>query len=240
MLGPWGIAAISCRFGASVGGRGADAKGFPAEPGDMDGQALEARVRAETETELARLASDRALLAATDATLEAEAVLSVVTDALASGEWRLEEWAGAAEDPALADAMAAGADRLAALRADHRDVLPAEPTVEAPVPLGEPGDDLARAAAGLLGLPLALDPLCLQAVSFFVNEADEATADAVREIRSGVGELRADGLPVLADRASAAAAEEEVVAAAGAVIEAAYADYADSLEAMGLDPRPIC
>lgn len=135
----------------------------------MDGGVLLERVRAETETERSRLGSEKALLAATDARLESEAVLSVVADSLATGQRTLEDWAEVTEDPALADALADGAHRLGTLREDHRDHLPAEPTVAAHDPLGEPAGDLARASAGLLGLPLVLDPLCLQAVNFFVD-----------------------------------------------------------------------
>jgi hypothetical protein len=135
--------------------------------------------------------------------------------------------------------MADGAERSATLHGEVVDAWPdADGDAEALLgDLGDPADDAARAGAGLVGLPLVLDRLLLQAVSYHVNEADHAAADVVRDLRETVADAR-DGD---AERVAEATDDHEA-AVGGAIgaIEAAYAEYADRLEAMGLDPRPIC
>lgn len=202
-----------------------------------DGPPLD-RIRAEYETELSRLGSEKCLLAATDANLEDDAVLAVVADALATGRDRLANWADDVENDALAGALADAAARLDDALDRNATAFPADPSTDAPIGdhLGDPESDRERAAAGLLGLPLVLDPLLLGAVSYFVNEADSTTADRLRDCRAAVNEVLDDDAKALVGDEGA----DDVVAAAGAVIEAAYAEYADTLAGMGLDPKPIC
>ena len=74
-------------------------------------------------------------------------------------------------------------------------------------------------------------------VSFFVNEADEGNADAVRELRSGAsdhGSAR-DALRAL-DESGRERARDAAVEAVGV----AYEEYATALESMGLNPKPVC
>lgn len=205
----------------------------------MDGDALLDRVESAAETELSRLGSEKVLLAATGANLEADAVAGVLAAAFDRGHERLETWAAAADNDDLAVLMADGADRLDALRADVLDAWP-DATTDADGLLGDLGDpsgDAARAGAGLVGLPLVLDRLLLQAISYHVNEADDTAADEVRDLRDAVKTLRADAAGQLA---GSSVDDEAVVAGATGAAEAAYAVYASRLDDMGLDPRPIC
>ena len=204
----------------------------------MDGESLLESVESATETELSRLGSEKVLLAAIGARLEADAVAGVLAAAFDGGREHLEAWAAEA-DGDLAAAVADGAERSATLHGEVVDAWPdADGDAEALLrDLGEPADDAARAGAGLVGLSLVLDRLLLQAVSYHVNEADDAAADVVRDLRETV----ADGREGDAERVAEATDDHEA-AVGGAIgaIEAAYAEYADRLEAMGLDPRPIC
>jgi hypothetical protein len=82
-----------------------------------------------------------------------------------------------------------------------------------------------------------LDRLYLQVVSFFVNEADERSADVARELRTAASDLDP------AREALSALSEDERVRARDAAVDAvgiAYEEYAETLAAMGLDPRPVC
>lgn len=206
----------------------------------MDGASLIERVRDEHETALTRLGSDKALIAATNATLEADAVRAVLAGTIAVGQRRLADWADTADDSTLAEALGGGRDRLHGLLDDHDELGSSESRRHVSDPLEGIDGDLSRAAAGLIGFPMILDPLCLQAVNFFVNEADPVAADAIRAVRAEVADLQQAHRDTVAERATATDAEDEAVAAAGAVIDAAYTEYVDRLEAMGLDPKPIC
>ncbi|MHB9288591.1 transcription antitermination protein [Halobacteriales archaeon Cl-PHB] len=195
-------------------------------------------VRSAADTELQRLGSEKALIAATDATLDTEAILGALADDLATATATLEEWATAVEDPDVTDALTAAASRFDAATADVAADLAREPSTDATLGdhLASADGDVERAGAGLLGLPLVLDRTLLQVVSYFVNEADTTRADLARDLRDDCDDVLDLGRDVLTDSADRQAAE----AAAVAVVEAAYEDYAATLEGMGLDPKPIC
>jgi hypothetical protein len=72
-------------------------------------------------------------------------------------------------------------------------------------------------------------------VSFFVNEADEQRADTFREIRQEASAL--DYGETALEHLSESERDPAATAATEA-IEAAYDDYAETLEEMGLDTKP--
>jgi hypothetical protein len=209
----------------------------------MDSAALLDSVRTEMETELQRLGSEKSLLAATEARLEPDPVLVTAAAILQTARDTIAEWADAADDEAAGDALRTTADTLA----DAIDRVTAElagngddvATLDAPFLTLDADGDTERLAAGTLGVPLVLDCLFLQTVSFFVNEADSTRADLFRDLRSETDGMLATGQSALEeccdgddwDRAERAAV---------AVVEAAYDDYVDRLDAMGFDPKPIC
>lgn len=209
----------------------------------MDGAALLDSVRTGTETELDRLGSEKALLAATEARLEPDPVLVTAAAALADARDRLAEWADAASDATAADALRSAAgtladafDRVAAeLDGDGEDIA----ALDAPFLALDAEGDIERVAAGTLGVPLVLDRLFLQTVSFFVNEADGQRADLFRDLRDETDAVLETGQDALDDLCTDDG-WERAEAAATAVIAAAYEDYVDRLDAMGFDPKPIC
>jgi len=206
----------------------------------MDARATIDAVRDATETERDRLGSDKALVAATGASLETDAVLEAAATREAGLASALAQWSDELSDDAGADgAVAAAIDESAAAAAERRDRLDAEP--------GEP-DALSahletvagtadRVGAGLVAAPLVADRFYLQVVNFFVNEADEGRADLARELRADASSL--DRAETALDALSESE-REAATAAATAAIEVAYDDYAEALDAMGLDPKPIC
>jgi hypothetical protein len=209
----------------------------------MDGAALLDSLRTGSETELDRLGSEKSLLAATEARLEPDPVLVTAAAMLQTARETLADWAAAATDPAAADALGTAADRLgegfdrvtAELAGDGDDVA----ALDAPFLALDAEGDIERVAAGTLGVPLVLDRLFLQAVSFFVNEADSERAELFRDLRADTDAVLADGtdaLEALCDEGDWDRAE----AAAVSVVERAYEDYAERLDAMGFDPKPIC
>jgi hypothetical protein len=213
----------------------------------MDGAALLERVREDSGTELDRLGSEKALLAATEARLETDAVLVTAAAVLAAARETVTGWAddttGAAGNAlrTTAQRLADAYDEVAAELGDEQATGAGDlEAVDVPF-LSLAGEgDIERVAAATIGLPLVLDRLFLQSVSFFVNEADNARADRFRDLRGMTEDVLADGQDALDglcddDRGWSVAAE-----AATATISAAYDDYVDRLEAMGFDPKPIC
>ncbi|MBX0322156.1 transcription antitermination protein [Halomicroarcula sp. F13] len=191
-------------------------------------------VREEARTDLERLGSDKLLVAVTGADLTPVAVREAaatrehgVADAMAG-------WADDA-DGAVATAFTT-AEEGARDCADRIDADPGDPDALA-THLQTVGATDARVGAGLVAVPLLADRFYLQVVSFFVNEADEAGADTFRDLRADASDLDVarDALSALDDAGREAARD-----AAVETIEAAYADYADTLAGMGLDPKPIC
>ncbi|AUG48288.1 transcription antitermination protein [Haloarcula taiwanensis] len=200
----------------------------------MDAEATIDAVRDQTETERDRLGSDKVLIAATDATLETEAVLTVAAtresgSADIFGRWAAETDSDvAAQFEAAAEAAMERANRIDADAGDPDGFVDHLETVSGTA---------RRVGAGLVAAPLVADRFYLQVVSFFINEADEGRADMFRGIRDEASALD-DGVTALAHLSEAE--RETAAAAATDAIGAAYADYAETLEGMGLDPKPIC
>jgi hypothetical protein len=213
----------------------------------MDGAAFLDRIRADNETALERLGSEKALLAATEARLEADAILVTAAATLAATAETLEEWAASA-DGAAGETLAATADSLDDARervtAELDDGETTEPAaidaVDVPfVSLSAEGD-VERVAAGTVAVGLVLDRLFLQSVSFFVNEAQNSRADLFRDLRDDADRLVATGQETLDELCADDADWDRAETAVSGTIQDAYDDYASRLDAMGFDPKPIC
>lgn len=210
----------------------------------MTGAEVVDAIEEETTTELDRLGSNKALVAATTADLAREPVLSAAAAAEARAHETFEAWA---DDEANTEARAAFAD-VAEAEADHYDrvvaLLDADPDAPDPDALHEylrgVDDTAERVGAGLVGRSLASSRSLLQFVNFFVNEGARTEADLFRELRSDTDATVERGVEVL-DAVCADAADYDRARAAGVeAVETAYREYATQLETMGLDPKPVC
>jgi len=205
----------------------------------MDASALLEDVRASAATELDRLGSEKALVAETAAQLDRGSVL----DAAAAAELRaaetLELWAdgepnGRAER-AFREAAARERDHYATVAELGGSATDPEPdalhehlrALEGTCP---------RVAAGLLARPLVASRTLLQVINFFVNEGERAPAETFRDLRSETDAAAESG----AELAVAVCEGGDPAGAAVGAIEVAYAAYADTLEGMGVDPKPVC
>ena len=212
----------------------------------MDGDTLVETVRDRTATELDRLGSEKALVATTAAKLDREHVLAATLAAERRAAATFEAWS---DDEADADARAAF-ERVAATERDHAERVAAlldDPAVDvdpAPDPLHAHlrGLDATpeRVAAGLVARPLVSSRSLLQVINFFVNEADEAAADTVREFRAETDALVDDGAALLETCCTDADDWERAVDAAAEAVRIAYDEYAETLRGMGVDPAPVC
>lgn len=203
----------------------------------MDAADTIATVEEATTTERSRIGSDKALIAATGANLAAEAVWAAAATREAGIAEALADWAADAggDGEAVADAFERAAT-AAGERAERVDAAAGE-TDALSAHLDSLEGTPERVGGGLLAPALVLDRFYLQVVSFFVNEADEASADVARELRSGASDLdpARDALGALDE-----SGRERAQAAAIEAVGVAYEGYASALESMGLDPKPVC
>jgi hypothetical protein len=210
----------------------------------MDGTELVEAVRASKATALERLGKEKALIAATDADLATDAVLRAAAASERRAQRTFEQWAESEPNEAAREAF----ERIAATEADHYervvahlDESPADPGPDPPhASLRGTERTVERIGAGLVGRPLASERTLLQVVNFFVNEADNAAADLFRDLREETREVPETGAALLDDLC---AGEDDWVLARKAAedaIQVAYDDYAETLQGMGLDPKPVC
>lgn len=209
----------------------------------MNGQMLVERVRESKTTELDRLGSEKALLAATRADLSDEAILETVALALGGLRATFSEWADEATAETASEAFGGAVTSLGEEYDRVVAELDADPAGETPAPLPSVRSfdrPETRVAAGLVGHGLVLDGTLLQAVSFFVNEADTRRADLCRDLRSGANGRVDDGATALDSLCVEQSDWDRAEAAACDVVEAAYRDYAETLGDLGIDPKPVC
>lgn len=210
----------------------------------MDSEAFVETVRESNATALDRLGSDKALVAATDADLERARVLEVAAAAEARAAETFEAWAADEPDDRAREAFSEAADR----ERDHLervaalgDVTVADPEADALHEVLRGLEDSAeRAGAGLVGRPLVASRSLLQVINFFVNEGDSTAADVFRALRAETDDQVQSGAAVVVGVCESDADLDRAAAAADRAIDAAYGAYADSLEGLGIDPKPVC
>jgi hypothetical protein len=213
-------------------------------PTDADG--FPEAVREECATELDRLGSEKALIATTAARLERERVLETALAAELRAAETFEGWAADETD----DRARALFERVAATERAHADRVRELGDLEAPDTEPEPDalhgrlrgleGSVERVAAGAVARPLVASRSLLQVVNFFVNEADNAAAGTFRELRTETDELPPEGAALLGELCTDASDWERALTAATDAVTAAYREYADTLEGMGVDPKPVC
>ncbi|NHN46228.1 rubrerythrin family protein [Halostella sp. JP-L12] len=197
------------------------------------------RIRDENETALSRLGSSKALYALTDGEMEADAVLTAAADGAHAAAETFEEWAGESDID--------GFDEVAAAEHDHYETLAGKlddheaggtPAIQ--VYLRGLDGDVARVAGGLIGAALAEKKRATQMSGFFTGEADPQTASLFRGYGSDLEDRWSGGLDALEEVCESDDDRERATEAASGAIQAAYDDYVEKLEAMGVNPKPVC
>lgn len=217
----------------------------------MDADGFRDAVEDAKRTELARLGSNKLLVAVTGADLRAETVLQAAADSENAARNTFGAWADDESNAEVRDAFEAVAEQerqhlervlesLADVRdADAQRYDPADGGAMHEYLRGREGA-VQRVAAGMVGRSLVVDPTHVQLVSFFVNEADERRANLFRELRGETEETLDRGLELLDALCEADEGWEDAKAVAEYVVQVAYDDYEDSLRGMGVDPKPVC
>jgi rubrerythrin len=200
-------------------------------------------VRSANETALSRLGSSKSLYADAGGEMEPGPVLRAAADAEHHAAETYAAWADDETDGAVADAFAETADE----ERDHYGTVAGElddhdPGEELPAVQVYLRDleDTGERLGGFAGRTLAAEQSKEQLTGFFTGQADPGTASLFR----GMG----DDLDAQLERATALLAErceddedwERAESAASGAIQAAYEEYTDRLEAMGVNPKPVC
>ena len=201
-----------------------------------------AAVRDDNETALSRLGSSKSLFADTKGEMEPEAVLTAAATAEHHAAETYESWA-AAETGDVAEAFAATADE----ERDHYETVVGE--LDEHEPGGVPAiqsylrdlEGTVDRLGGFVGRTLAAEKSKTQVTGFFVGNADPQTAGLFRSMGDDLdAQLERASDLLAAECGDDEEAWERAREAAGGAIEAAYGAYTDSLESMGVNPKPVC
>ena len=206
----------------------------------MNGSDLAAELRDDHETAFSRLGSSKAMYALTGGEMDGEHVrAAAANDALALAE-TLDAW----RDEAGSETGTSGlfADLATAAR-EHAVDVDEDPTLEEEPRLYDTlstCDSTPARLGGLLGRYLVALEHAGQMVGFFVGDADPMAADDFRGLRSELEAERDRVVDALEDACTSEEDWEAAHEAADAVIEAAYEDYVETLESMGIKPKNVC
>ncbi|MFC6974712.1 rubrerythrin family protein [Halomicroarcula sp. GCM10025709] len=201
----------------------------------MNADDLVEAVRDDQQTELSRLGSSKMLYADTRGEMEPETVTAAAAAREQAAHETFDAWSEDADAPSVfADAAAGAADRLEATDAEPADREFAVYGVLADF------DGTVERLGGLLGWTLVDKKVKEQLTGFFTGQADPQTASTYRSAGSDIEALRADAGDALETVCESDADWDAAETAAIAVVEAAYEEYFETLEELGVNPKPVC
>lgn len=199
----------------------------------MDSDLLDT-IETEMQTELSRLGSSKSLYADTTGEMEPEPVLAAAADAADTAAETFESWDG----DVFADAAARVREHDAEITAELDEYEPGDPPAAVGA-LGEADGDIERLGA-TVGWTLVTERKSTQSSGFFTGQADPSTASIFRSFGEDYDQIREDALAALEERCTDDAEFDRAQDAATAVIEAAYDEYFETLESLGMNPKPVC
>lgn len=192
-------------------------------------------VRDDQQTELSRIGSSKTLYADTRGEMEPDNIQAAAAAREAAASDVFDAWAadsdGAAADR-FADAAAEAADRRGDTGPADREFTMYETLAALDSPVERLG--------GLVGWTLVDKKIKEQITGFFTGQADPQTASTFRSAGSEVEALREDAAEMLEETCEDDADWDAAEAAAISVVEAAYDDYVETLEDLGVNPKNVC
>ena len=207
----------------------------------MNAQDFVDAVRGDSKTPLSRLGASKALYADTAGEMDDQSVLAAVADRAHHAAETFETWADdEAGDVADLFATAAETEREHAETAadEHADYERGDPP-GVQVHLRGVEGTVERLGA-FVGWALAAGNNADQVVGYFVGQASPMTAGTFRDVsdeHDGHVEAASEVLEAVCDGDDDWGRARE---AAEAAIDADYADYVETLEELGVNPKPVC
>jgi hypothetical protein len=205
----------------------------------MDPAQFVADVREANKTELSRLGSSKSLYALTEGEMEPDAVLTAMADDHHAAAETYDAWAAGGGAPDLfgtaAEAEQAAYETVVGKLDGH------EPGATPALYDALTGAEGAVERLGaFVGRTLVAKAHRSQATGFFTGQADPQTASTFRDL----GGTLEDHLDAAVDALAAACEDEDdweaAAAAASMVVGAAYDHYFETLEDLGVNPKPVC
>ena len=204
----------------------------------MNGPDFVERIESDLRTELSRLGSSKSLYADTVGEMEPEAVLTAAADAAAHASDTFEQWAESTDQDLFADASSRVADQYDDVAGELDDHEPGEPPAVAAT-LRESETTIERLGA-TVGWTLVMERKSTQSSGFFTGQAKPQTASIFRSFGETYDTIRDDAVAALESVCDSDEEWEQAVSAATAVVEAAYDEYFETLEELGMNPKPVC
>ncbi len=207
----------------------------------MNAEELIEAVRNDSETELSRLGSSKSLYADTEGEMETSGVLAAAATAEYHAAETYDAWAES-ETGKTAEAFF----ETAREEREHYEAVAGE--LESHNPGEVPAiqsylrglEGTIERLGGFVGRTLAAEQSKTQMTGFFVGNADPQTAQLFRSM----GEDLDAQLTRASERLRAECESEDdwkrAREAATGAIKAAYEEYVDRLESMGVNPKPVC
>ncbi|HET7323314.1 MAG TPA: rubrerythrin family protein [Halococcus sp.] len=200
-------------------------------------------VRDENQTALSRLGSSKALYADTEGEMDTEPVLRAAADSEFHARKTFEEWAETEGNETARETYETTADEegehygLVAERLDGDHEPGDTPAIHEYL---RDTEDTAGRAGAFVGRTIATQKSKEQLVGFFVGQADTQGAQLFRDLGDEVDAQLERGKDLLSDVCETDDDWARAGEAAGDAIQAAYDEYTESLEEMGVNPKPVC
>lgn len=201
-------------------------------------------VRDENETALSRLGSSKSLYAETEGEMEPETVFRAAAEAEHAAAETFQQWA---DDEDAAESIRDAFAEFAEQERDHYEQVAGklgsdhEPSEVPAIHEYLRGiEDGPGRVGGFLGRTLASEKSKEQMVGFFVGQADPQTAQLFRDLGGDLEGQIERGRELLAAVCEGEDEWERAVGAASGAIQAAYDEYTETLEGMGVNPKPVC
>jgi len=200
----------------------------------MDSAELLDAIEQEGQTELSRLGSSKSLYADTEGDMDTEPVLRAAADSAAAATETFEGWDGAV----FADA----AERAREHYDDIVDELDEHEAGDSPAvatALTDADGDIERLGA-TVGWALVVERKSTQSSGYFTGQAQPGTASTFRSFGNDYEAIREATLDALDEQCDSKDEYERAAEAAATVIQAAYDEYFETLESLGMNPKPVC
>jgi hypothetical protein len=204
----------------------------------MNGSDFVDAVQTGSKTELSRLGSSKSLYADTEGEMESDVVLAAAADNAHHAAETFEGWSDDDIDGAFAPAAAAERDHYEAIAGKIDDHEPSAPPAIVEFLRGLPAG--VERLGGLIGWTLVTEEKASQSTGFFTGQADPQTASLFRGFGGDYEETREAALDALETACEGDDDWERAQTAATNAVEAAYDEYFETLEDLGVNPKPVC